>query len=346
MTLTRRRCLSLAVGASLGLASWRQALAAAATRPAPLPPARGSWRLGLISDLNASYGATHYVAEVARGVELLQRLRPDLVLCAGDMVAGQKLSLNTQQLDAMWAAFARQVLDPLRQSGLPFAPVIGNHDGSATGRQGRQPFERERDRARRFWQSRLNKLGLNLIEASDFPFHYSFQQGEALVAVIDASAAALAPTTLPWLDRQLQRPEARKARLRLVVGHLPLAAVAQGRDSPGEVLADPSGLRRLLERHRVTLYISGHHHAYFPGRSGQLDVLSLGAMGSGPRRLLLDSRTPHQTLTLLDRFGEELVDTTIDLTRLQPIDRTRLPLRLQPRQGVALDLRSPRWRLN
>jgi hypothetical protein len=345
MLISRRRCLSLAVGASLGIAGW-QRLRPMAAAAGSVGPSRGSWRLGLISDLNASYGSTTYVGEVARGVTLLQRLRPDLVICAGDMVAGQKLSLGDGQLDAMWAAFARKVLEPLREQGVPFGPVIGNHDGSASRSGGRTVFERERQRARRFWQARRSALGLTLLEGSDFPFHYSFRQGEAVVVVIDASAAQLQPSTLPWLERELRRPEARAARLRLVVGHLPLQGVALGRDRPGEVLHDAAGLRQLLERQRVHLYISGHHHAYFPGRSGSLDLLSLGAMGSGPRRLLIDSRPPHQTLTLLDRFGDELVDSTIDLTTGRPIDRNLLPVRLQPSQGEPMTRRPARWRLN
>ncbi|MEB3351741.1 MAG: metallophosphoesterase [Cyanobacteriota bacterium] len=344
MSLSRRRTLALALGGGLALASGRWAANAAAP-PAAIPP-RGAWRLGLISDLNGSYGSTSYVPEVARGVALLRRLRPDLVICAGDMVAGQKLSLTDGQLQAMWVAFAAQVLDPLRQAGIPFAPVIGNHDGSAAANGRSMVFERERQQARRFWQARRDRLALPLLEANDFPFQYSFRQGEALVLVIDASAARLAPATLRWLEQQLQAPQARAARLRLVVGHLPLAAVAEGRNRAGEVLADPARLQGLLERTRTTLYISGHHHAYFPGRTGQLDLLSLGAMGSGPRRLLASARPPHQTLTLLDRQGDELIDTTVDLRTGRPLDPAVLPARLDPAQGPTLRRRPPRWRIS
>ena len=66
---------------------------------------RGDLRLALISDLNGPYGSTRYSPTVAKGLDLLSQLQPDLVLCAGDMVAGQKLSLTDSQLEAMWGSF-------------------------------------------------------------------------------------------------------------------------------------------------------------------------------------------------------------------------------------------------
>ena len=62
-------------------------------------------RIGLISDLNSSYGSTSYGPTVERGVNLLLQQKPDLVICAGDMVAGQKTSLTDRQLAAMWEGF-------------------------------------------------------------------------------------------------------------------------------------------------------------------------------------------------------------------------------------------------
>ena len=58
-------------------------------------------RMGLISDLNGSYGSTRYGSTVERGVALLKQHKPDLVLCAGDMVAGQntELPVNSHGLE-------------------------------------------------------------------------------------------------------------------------------------------------------------------------------------------------------------------------------------------------------
>jgi hypothetical protein len=339
MNLTRRRFLGLAGSGAAVLATggWIESARAA-------PPPRGDRRLALISDLNSSYGSTSYVPEVQRGLELLQSLQPDLVLCAGDMVAGQKQGLGTQQLDAMWNAFDRRLLLPLRGSGLPFAPAMGNHDASSSRLHGDYVFALDRQRADRFWKARRGDLGLAYVDPGDFPFHYSFLEGGVFTLVLDASSAAISAERLRWAERQLASPAAQQADLRLVMGHLPLHAVSQGRDRPGEVLDQPEVLRRLLERQGVHAYISGHQHAYFPGRVGELNLLSLGAMGSGPRRLLHDQRPPVQTLTLLDLFSGrgELVETTYNLQTLSAIRPAALPATLRPHDGTVIQRRELR----
>jgi hypothetical protein len=343
MNVTRRRFLGLAGGGTLLLASggWSDATRAA-------PPPRGDRRLALISDLNSSYGSTSYVPEVQRGVELIQSLQPDLALCAGDMVAGQKRGLNPQQLDAMWNAFDRRLLMPLRAFGVPFAPAMGNHDASSTRLHGDYVFALDRQRAERFWSARRADLGLAYVDAGDFPFHYSFLQGGVFTLVLDASSAAISAERLRWAERQLAGPAAQQADLRLVMGHLPLHAVSQGRDRPGEVLDQPEVLRRLLERQGVHAYISGHQHAYFPGRVGEINLLNLGAMGSGPRRLLGDPRPPVQTLTLLDLFRGrgELVETTFNLRTLVAIQPAALPATLRPHDGTVIRRRELRMAIS
>jgi hypothetical protein len=345
-TLGRRQLLTLS-GLALGAGLWQasrpaRALAEGlAATPGPVGPPRGDTRLVLISDLNASYGSTTYIAEVHRGVALIPTLRPDLVICAGDMVAGQKAGLGRQRLAAMWAGFDRSVLGPLRQAGLPFAPAMGNHDASGARSGGRLLFDDDRREAARFWRSRRDALGLTFVDSGDFPFLYAIRRKEAFVLVWDASTAQVPAEQLRWAERVLESPAARSAGRRLVVGHLPLRAVSQGRDRPGEVLAQPAALQQMLERHGVEAYVSGHQHAYFPARLGQLDLFHLGAMGSGPRRLLGQSAAPFQTLTVLDLIGSppRLVDTSVALRTLRPIDRQRLPRWLSDAAGRRLPRR-------
>jgi len=302
-----------------------------------LPP-RADLRLVLISDLNASYGSTHYIPEVGRAVALIPSLRPDLVLCAGDMVAGQKASLTNSQLKAMWEAFGRRILSPLRKAGLPFAPTMGNHDASASRSGVRYLFERERQEAARFWRQRQNALGLDFLDASGFPFFYSVLQDGLFALVWDASSALVPAEQVRWAERSLASPAARSARRRLVLGHLPLQAVARGRDDGGNVLNGADALRQLMERYGVSAYISGHQHAYYPARLGRLDLFQLGASGSGPRALLQGGAAPFQTLTVLDLSWSSgrTVDTTINLRTLRAVDRNRLPERIVNRQGLAL----------
>ena len=276
-----------------------------------------------ISDLNSSYGSTSYIPQVHRGVALIPALAPDLVLCGGDMVAGQKRGLSARQLAAMWAAFERSILKPLRQANLAVAFTLGNHDASGSRSGGGYTFALDRQEAQRFWTPRRDVLGLQFVDASRFPFAYSLLQDDMFLLVWDASAAVVPREQLEWARRSLASAAARGAKVRLVMGHLPLRAVAQGRDGAGEVLRTPEAIQQLLEEGRVQAYVSGHQHAYAPRRQGQLDLLALGALGSGPRRLLGSTAAPRHTLTLIDLFwsGEgqapRAVYTAYDMTTLE-----------------------------
>ena len=336
--LNRRQLLCLGGTAATALLLGRGRVRAQPPIPVVAAIPRGDQRIVLISDLNASYGSTSYIPQVHQGVALVRQLRADLVLCGGDMVAGQKLGLSATQLDAMWQTFDQQVLRPIRGSGEPFAPTMGNHDASSSrGPQG-YTFALDRERAERFWRQRQHALGLTLVEASRFPFRYSLRQGDLFAVVIDASSAVVPVEDWSWAEAQLASAAARSAKLRLVMGHLPPYGLSPGRDRPGEVLNQPARLLELMQRQDVHLYVSGHHHAWYPSRVGSLNLLSLGAMGSGPRRLLHSELPPIQTVTVLDLFRErqELVESTVELNNLQVLPVTSLPQRLQPSSGAVL----------
>jgi hypothetical protein len=332
--LTRRQLLHAAGGAALALLAAEARPGGAAPVSLPELPRRGDRRLVAISDLNGPYGSITYLDEVHRAVALIPALAPDLVLCGGDMVAGQKPGLSAVKLAAMWASFDRQVLTPLRRAGLPFAFTLGNHDASGSRSGGRYSFALDRQEAERFWRPLRDRLGLRFVDAGLFPYAYTALQEDIFLLVWDASAAQLPAEQLAWAERSLASPAARGARMRLVLGHLPLLAIAQGRERPGEVLQQADTLQRLLERHNVAAYISGHHHAFFPGRIGELDLLALGALGHGPRRLLGWGQPPRHTLTLIDLFWaqsgqpDRRVYTSYDITSLRRIQPADLPERI------------------
>ena len=318
MLLSRRQVLQLVVGTGLSAAVL------------PLHAAkRAALRIGLISDLNSSYGSTSYIPAVQQGLDQLIALQPDLVVCAGDMVAGQKRGLSGQQLDAMWRGFETAVLQRLQRAGIPLLPAIGNHDGSPG-------FPADRAAVRRFWTPLRSRIGLKLVDASQFPFRYTVLQDGIFWLVWDASSARVPEDQLAWAQRQLASAQAQAARARFVVGHLPLVGVGQGKDRPGEVLDRGSALQSLMENARVQAYISGHHHAWFSGRRGQLDLIQLGALGSGPRRLLDGGAPAQQTFTLLEIDGGRgtLLETTYAVSTGRPLSWSTLPLRLNTRAGL------------
>ncbi|MGV3540431.1 MAG: phosphodiester glycosidase family protein, partial [Rufibacter sp.] len=265
-------------------------VAADAVRLVHQGPARGDVRLAVISDLNSSYGDTTYEAQVGETIRRLPNLwNPDLVVAGGDMVAGQSRQLTDARLRAMWAGFDRTVFQPLRAAKIPFAFTIGNHDGSGGG-----GFERERAITENFWKNPANHPGLTLVDSTRYPFFYSFVQNGLFFVSWDASDAVISDEELAWVRQAFTSPQAKKAPMRFLVGHVPLYGVAQERDSPGNVLRKPEKIQALLEEMNVTMYISGHHHAFYPGKRGTLELLNAGALGSGPRKwLTMPDTSPH-----------------------------------------------------
>ena len=301
-------------------------------------PRRGDVRLAVISDLNSAYGSTDYRREVTDGIALLPDWQPDMVLCGGDMVAGQSLDLSSSEIAAMWAAFDEKILSPIRAAGLPFALTIGNHDASSYQNNGEFIYVLDRQETSKYWAGHQSDTDLTFVEASGFPFYYSFKQNDIFYLTWDASSANIAPEQVAWAEQALASPEAQSARLRIMLGHLPMYAVSQRRDRPGEYLNQADELRQLMERHNVHTYISGHHHAYFPGKAGALNTLHLGALGSGPRSLLATNTAAFQTLTIMDVFLEtaSTVYTTYNMNTLEVVDLEDLPRQIVGPNGREL----------
>ena len=306
---------------------------------------RGNLRLALISDLNGPYGSTIYSPTVATGLDLLSELKPDLVLCAGDMVAGQKISLTDSQLEAMWSSFQSTILNPLLQQGIGMIPTMGNHDASSQKWSSQYVFARERHQAESFWARQKNRLGLEFIDAKQYPFQFSVKQPGLFVIVIDASSATVDQGQRQWLEQALTSESRSSDDCCVVMGHLPLTAISHGRDRAGECIEDAVNLTDLMQRHRVDLYLSGHHHAWYPGELRGQRLLSLGAMGNGPRRLLGTQRTSDPSLTLLDLFPatKTVRETTFSLKTLEPISLNSLPKQLSSKSFPTLDRRDTSW---
>ena len=294
----------------------------------PFNPPKGDLRFAVISDLNQAYGSTTYDPEVAETVALLPYWQPDLVLGGGDMVAGQSLSLSVAEIQAMWAAFDRIVAAPLRQGGIPFGFTLGNHDGSgAPNGSGGYTFQRDRDLAAQYWRDPRHDPGITWVDRGQFPFYYTFTQGQAFFLVWDGSTSEISPAQLAWVKTALQSPAAQSAASRILVSHLPLYAVAAGRNKPGEVMTQADDLRAMLEQFHVNTYVSGHHHAYYPGQRGTLDLLHAGLIGSGPRALIDQPNPSPKTLTLVDLdYGTgQTTYTTYNAETWQTIALASLP---------------------
>ena len=302
-------------------------------------PKRGDVRTVVISDMNSRYGAVDYRGEVMKGVSILPQWEPDIVLCVGDMVAGQSISLNTAEVEAMWEGFDTLILNPIREANIPYALTIGNHDASSqTYNDGSYIYTIDRDVTTRYWQSHQNDLDLQYIDTGDFPYYYSFKQNDIFYIVWDASSANVPANQVAWADQQLGSAAAQSAKFRIALGHLPLYAISQGRDRYGEFLNNSEQLQAILERHNVHTYMSGHHHAYYPGYAGNLELLHCGALGSGPRTWLYRTDAAMQTMTVLDFFFDtgETVYTTYNMNRMELVDTQTLPRQIVGPTGRVL----------
>ena len=300
--------------------------------PNPAPkglyaPVRGDMRIVVISDLNSAYGSTDYIDQVKQAIAFLPDWEPDLVLCGGDMVAGQSNDLNDGEIAAMWQGFEKYIGAPIRKAKLPFGFTIGNHDGSGSVYNGKFSFERDRNAAKKYWNDPKHNPNLNFVDRAEFPFYYTFQQDDIFCLVWDASTATIPPEQLQWAEKSLSSEVAQKAKLRIVIGHLPLYAVARGRETGGNYLNEADRLRSLLEKYNVHTYISGHHHAYYPAHKGKLELLHTGVLGDGPRRLLSGDLAPNRTVTVIDIKVEtsETIYTTYDMDTLKVVDLSTLP---------------------
>ncbi len=292
-------------------------------------PETDTTRLVVISDMNNSYGSTSYNRYVDSVLVWIEKLQPDAVLTAGDHIAGQSLKLKQTNIYAMWNAFGDKIAGPIHDMGIPLGVTMGNHDASGSGQ-----FDHERKIAEEYWSSRPSPV--NKTDDDHFPFYYSFTVNNLFILSWDASYHQITEAQKQWLAGELKSETARNASHRILIGHLPLYSIAQGRNRPGEVLNEADILFELLRDSGVDIYISGHHHAYYPAVKEGVLLLSAGAVGSGPRQLLGSDVSPRRTLSVIDFFHDsesyELI--TYDLeNNMRTVSPDELPIQIQGFQG-------------
>ncbi len=249
-------------------------------------------RIAVISDINHSYGTIGYDPPVKAAIRRIIALQPDLVLCTGDMIAGQRTSpkLRRKQLESMWHSFHNTITRPLQKAGIPFAPTPGNHDASAS-----PGFGLERDVYREQWKK--NKPNLSFLAGGSFPFYYAFAMNGVLFASLDTTVtSALATDQVMWLKKILENMgEASKARI--VFGHIPLYPLTVGREQ--SFLRDPT-LEKLFTEGSVSVYLSGHHHGFYPFYHNRIHCVGQAALGSGPRRLIGKQKRSPRAFTWIE----------------------------------------------
>ncbi len=247
----------------------------------------------LISDLNDSYGSVTYSDEVHDIIKKVETIKPDIVLCAGDMVAGQKASLSVQQLENMWNGFQSTVLNPLQKRGVPFGFTMGNHDASPN-------YINDRNAASKFWSQNKEKVNLTFVDDRHFPYYFSYIKNNIFFISWDASSAVIPEKVKTWMQGQLLSSVARKTRGQIVLGHLPLYAIVQAKNKAGEVLEESDKTLSFLKSLGVDMYISGHQHVYYPASKQQVRLLHSGCLGGGPRSLIGHNGPAYKSYAVIE----------------------------------------------
>ena len=282
--------------------------------------------VAVISDVNSSYGSSDYGARVQSAVRRIIEIHPDVVLCAGDMVAGQRTRphLSESEVGDMWRSFHQHVTRPLEEAGIPLAVVAGNHDGSAS-----KSFALEREIFMRQWNERRPKV--DFLDAAHFPLYYAFSVGEVLFIGLDATLPGqLAPAQRAWLE-QLLRKQGQHYAHRVVISHLPLWPISVGRERG--ILRDRA-LGRLLTEEKVTAFISGHHHAFYPGTNNGVLHLGTGSLAGGTRRIVGTNRKPDHSFTVLHFSADGVTIQALAAPDFsKKIDLNSLPPRLHGENG-------------
>jgi hypothetical protein len=231
--------------------------------------------IAFISDLNGRYGSTSYDGRVTDAIDTIVKLQPGLVICGGDMVAGQKQpKLDRDRLEQMWRGFNQTVADPLRQAGIPLAVTAGNHDGSAF-----PEFALERQQFELQWRGRVPEI--DILPGSEWPRRYAARISTVLLVAFDGTLPGrLTDSERLFVEKMLQQYGS-SAMATIVLSHLPMWPLTRGREH--EIIDDPD-LLALLHRSGVDVYASGHHHAFFAGTdSAGMVHLGIGALGGNAR---------------------------------------------------------------
>lgn len=249
--------------------------------------------IAVISDLNSSYGSVNYNEYVSKVLKELANLKPDIILCGGDMVAGQKRSLTESNIIGMWKGFKETVLDPIQQMNIPFGFTLGNHDASPT-------FNTDRRIANDFWKENVAATNLNFVDSSHYPFYFSYLKENIFFISWDASSAKVPAELYSWMKTQLKKPVATKARLRILTGHLPLYPIVDAKNKPGEVIAAADSSLAFFIENGLDLYISGHQHAFYPASKNGFSLLNAGAIGEGERKIMGHNEDAAKAYTIIE----------------------------------------------
>lgn len=285
-------------------------------------------RIAIISDMNGDYGSPDYSIKVHKAVERLRTLKPDAVLVTGDMASGEKKGLDYK---AMWKGFREAVTNPLTESDLPMLVTPGNHD--APGWKG---FEIERKIYKEEWNNYHNDYlsknqSVRLISMENYPFYYSFAIKDVFFISIEATTQLeLSSAQKLWLENQVKTNAGYKYKA--AFSHYPFHPLAINRE--GDFIADKNNtVFKMLKANGVSLFLSGHQHAYYPATWEGVRFVGQACLGGGARKLIGTSKVSPNSFTVVDFEDTIKVDAFAYPKFEIPIARETLPKSIKTPKG-------------
>ena len=94
----------------------------------------------------------------------------------GDLVSGEAPVLTSSQIQAMWTGFETAVQEKFLSAHIPVAPAPGNHDAALVS---------YRLEYKRHWIKDEGIPHVHLIDATHFPFYYSYTMKNVFFIAMD-----------------------------------------------------------------------------------------------------------------------------------------------------------------
>ncbi|MEB3286661.1 MAG: metallophosphoesterase [Vampirovibrionales bacterium] len=217
--------------------------------------------------------------DIAQGLQREFQRQP----FASTLVLGDNAYPKYQDASQLEAVFDRCIgtpYMPLKEQGIRFFPVLGNHDVDKQDFGGLNQLK--------YW-SRLNDIFSN---EAQVPRYYSQRLGNTEIFALDATvffpyygdsynknpqfAVEQAARQLQWLDQALGQSD---ARFKVVYGHYPIYSVTEGKEPPGFVAQWRQLIEPLLNKHGVDVYLAGHNHDYEKAEVNGVHYFVSGAGG-------------------------------------------------------------------
>ncbi|MFC1753077.1 metallophosphoesterase [Thermoproteota archaeon] len=232
-------------------------VAPAVTQAAGLAQPDG-FRFVILGDTHMSRAQTEKQKKM---IQKVIELKPSFVVSTGDMINGEKGS-TPDKITELWGYFDA-FIDPIKQAGIPFVPISGNHDS-----------EMGNSDLRSAYKTRWGSHSLQGIPAEgDITKYYSFEYQGSRFIMMYAAKVTVSKEQRGWLEKELQKGKDKNI---LVFGHVPLETARKNKGHIAPPLSPADTLRKLLADAKVKAYFTGHNHVY-----NELDVNGIKQISTG-----------------------------------------------------------------